>query len=90
MDAAVVEVGAAFGDDEAVACACEIADIGAAVEGFEETGEVSGGDADALVGDGRWRWGYGVGGDEDGGAEDCGEGDWGETEECGGITRGVS
>jgi hypothetical protein len=48
-----VEVGAAFGDDEAVACACEIADIGAAVEGFEETGEVSGGDADALVGDGE-------------------------------------
>lgn len=68
-DAAAVEVDAAFGDDEAEAGAGEVADIAAAVEGFEETGEVGVGDADALVGDGEDGHGaFAVSGDEDGGA----------------------
>lgn len=48
-DGAAVEVDAAFDDDEAKACAGDFADVGTAIECFEQVGDVLFGDADALI-----------------------------------------
>lgn len=69
MDGAAVEIDAAFDDDEAEACAGDFTDVGAAIEGFEEVGDVLFGDADSLILDGEDSVvAVAVSGEEDGGA----------------------